>query len=556
MRIFWAFIFSLFGLLLPFHGLITVILPSQFRWWKEVLLGILLLGVIVCTVKKLMVIPSPAAAGGISKSGTNHDKYASARPPIKLGVTFIKNLKQEISTWTWPEIFAKLFLVYLMVLAFVHPEGERAWYAVRYLGMFTLVFLLTSRLLHYWPKKRQITVKEVRSWKQEVINTKLFKILNSKFQLPTSCATFPTFFDFFAHHFLAGCMLSIAFGTWLKLGNGVEVMSEFYSHTISSWVPGQTLPLWHEVAGIPRMQGTSSGPIEFSHLLLLCLALVPRLWFRDISRFFIVVVLLYGIWMSYSRAALLGAIIILISWGYEWWCIRSKTRRRGLEDKKTRRLEIESRTYYARWRKIFKRLAVAIPILLALFFAHNFYASDLNNVLHPCEGRDPQKYMDSRLHGNEEKQKFCMLQGKLNSTWNRVGTSDHITRPLQVLEETKDHTWFGRLGEIGPAARNWNLKHFNNDQALIAENVFVDIYGQTGRIGLGLVILFWLGVIFSFPGKLPVTKWWVITTNPWRMWGICLALFVVMNLATIFDMTPLSISYGILFAFLLRLRQN
>lgn len=469
MRGFWAIIFALLGLLLPVHGFVTVMLPAEFRWWKEILLAVILLGVIVIEFKHII---------------TQKHK----------GLMTI--IQDQIKSWSKPEILAKTFIVYLLFLVLFNTEPIRALYAARYLALFYFTFLIVSRLLAFWNPNRQASgfsfykaFFKDSPWRQKLCRLYYKGIDFKKLQLPS-------FFDFFAHYFLAGCMLSLAFGVWIKLGNGADVMTNFYSTTISSWVPGQAIPLWHEIGGQARMQGMASGPIEFSHLLVLCLALVPRLWFRDFSRLMITIVLLYGIWMSASRAAIVAAVLVIFFWGMAF--IQEKRAGKPALIKKKQS-------------KYFRITLIVIALLAPVLF---WFQSD--------------------------------------SLLNRAGTMDHFTRPFSAIEFGLKSPIIGSLGEIGPAARWWNLNHFNDDKALIAENIFADTFAQTGIIGVLMILWFWFFVWKNLPKRMPTAEWWKVKTKPWSMHGIFLALFFMVNFATIFDMTPISIAYGALFAFLLR----
>ncbi|PID70250.1 hypothetical protein CSB37_02595 [bacterium DOLZORAL124_38_8] len=111
---------------------------------------------------------------------------------------------------------------------------------------------------------------------------------------------------------------------------------------------------------------------------------------------------------------------------------------------------------------------------------------------------------------------------------NRAGTSDHFTRPVKALRVGLKSPVLGNLAQLGPAARMKNLQENNNDQALIAENVLVDVFAQMGLVGLCLFFLF----LYQVHKQLP---------RQYR--SVFYALFLMMNLATIFDMTPISIAY-------------
>jgi len=404
-------IFGLIGFLLPLHGGVTVFLPESFRWWKELFIAILLIIVIAHEAKKILK--------------NQHWK---------------KNIKKYFKSWTTPEILAKAFLVLGLIIWAVTPDKQTGIVALRYLMWPFVVFLIVNRLL-----------------------------LNR----PLTKDTLPNYFHHFIHWFLFGCVLSIAFGVWVQFGDGITFVQNFYSNTISSWVPGQTLPLYHEVNGVIRMQGLSSGPIEFSHLLLGALAISPLLWFRKQAKILITLTLLFGIYHSLSRAALGGALIILVfPIAFDWFnSLKQRTKKTALCS-----LGI---------------IGIALISMIFLF--------------------------------------------KNNLTDQRKSDKDHFTRPIEAIQMGIKSPFIGNLGQLGPAARAKNLTANNNDQAPIAENIFADYFAQLGVFGLIIVISFWISIFFKIPISMQGFFWAIIFTT---------------NLATIFDMTPISMSFLILFAFL------
>ncbi|HID92402.1 TPA: hypothetical protein EYP45_04775 [Candidatus Peregrinibacteria bacterium] len=274
----------------------------------------------------------------------------------------------------------------------------------------------------------------------------------------------------FSKYFIFSSVSSIAFGSWVKFGNGAEITRNFYSQTISSWVPGQTIPLWHEAGEFVRMQGASSGPIEFSHLLLVALffTLISKL--KNIYKILFSAVFLFGIWQSYSRAAILGAIIILLF--HLIYPLKDKISEIIKKNKKK----------------------VLITVLVVIFAG------------------------------------FWGIQN--TNTLERAGTLEHFTRPVEAAKFGLDNIFSNNLGKLGPAARAKNLRENNNDSAMIAENVFIDIFAQMGIIGLILYLLFFFYLAKELEPK---------------FLGIFLASLLVMNLATIFDMTPVSILFFAIF---------
>jgi len=272
--------------------------------------------------------------------------------------------------------------------------------------------------------------------------------------------------ELFAQVFIPSCLLATAFGFWITNLGGADLVQNFYSTTISSWVPGQAIPLWHEINGIARLQGASSGPIEFSHLLIAALALVPLLKRGSIQSSILVLVLVAGIGLSASRAALLGAIIILAWWG--WKALPPKISRKEVA------------------------LTGILLGILGLLFV-----------------------------------------GTQTTVLQRAGTNEHFTRPIAAFVAGTDNLIQGHIGQWGPAARGKNLAEHNSDQAPIAENVFADWWVQLGILGLA----FGLG-------------WFVAVLTGLSSYGIGfgIATIVLVNFATVFDMTPIALTWGTILA--------
>jgi hypothetical protein len=90
----------------------------------------------------------------------------------------------------------------------------------------------------------------------------------------------------------------------------------------------------------------------------------------------------------------------------------------------------------------------------------------------------------------------------------------------------------GNLGGIGPAARARNLSENNDDSAFIAENVFADYWVQMGLSGLILGIGFFIALFLE-------------TQKPQKIF--IASAFLMANMATIFDMSPISILFFIIF---------
>ena len=423
------------GFGLPWHGALTVFGPDWVRWWKEGALALLFL--LVC-------------------------------------FQGLKNVKFEILNFKWarsfiiqhsksPIFYAFLFLLWGGLLLVLSTDLHTSLVALRYLALGGFVFLLGYSL-----------------WKLPLISgkngydgaTKLFHHL---------CTSL-----------LLGVLTSSLFGLWAKFAGGYQVLSGWYSNTISSWVPGQTLPLYHEAAGFIRLQGASSGPIEYSHLAVMALwyalcaqpQLVQRQWWRLLLWGASVALLLLGIVQSGSRAAALAALILLL--GALWFRYREK-------------LNLQA------WRWSADKLVAGLLVLIVLVVMVKFTLA--RSILG-----------DISL---------------LNKNIVRISDVDHIKRPLEAFEMALDSPVTGNLGALGPAARAKNLQAYNNDQAPIAESVPFDVLAQLGVVGFLLWLLFW----GFYWGKAPPS-----------LKLLCLAFAPLMLLATIFDMTPLSISFYLVLA--------
>ncbi len=378
--------------LLPWHGAITVFLPEPFRWWKEVIL-LLLIGLVLWS------------------------EWRAAQ-------------KQKNFSFSIAEFCALGFLIFGSILVLFSNDIPTATISMRYLGLPLLIFFIWS----VW------------------------------FQNPKNKRS--EYLTLFAQIFIPSCLLATAFGFWITHLGGEMIVQDFYSTTISSWVPGQTIPLWHEINGVARLQGASSGPIEFSHLLVAALALVPFLKQKIWHRILLVIALCIGISLSASRAALFGAIIILLWWG--WNNIPTNISRKEVA------------------------LSGTLLGILGILFI-----------------------------------------GTQTNVFQRAGTSDHFSRPIAAFSEGTQNVLAGHLGEWGPAARGKNLIENNSDSAPIAENVFADWWVQLGIIGLA----FGLGWLVA-----------VLTGLEMAGLGFGIAAIILINFATVFDMTPIALAWGTILA--------
>ena len=271
-------------------------------------------------------------------------------------------------------------------------------------------------------------------------------------------------------------MLRVAIPAWEQ---GAENLASWYSATISSWVPGQTLPLYHLVGETPRLQGATSGPNALAVMLvmgLLILGTKKWSWGRFDLPFSAALsgLLFLSLWGTASRVGILLAVGLAFVWGSQQFFPR----------------KIEWQKFWAElwdpaniWRrkKIFGLFGAAIASVLVIIS---------------------------------------------NLDWDRAGTTEHFARPLATAEQITQAPLVGQLGTIGPAARWKNLQVSDNDQALIAENIFLDFGAQLGLPALGFLLL-WGALLWrdlNFRGK----TWLLLIA----LWG---------STATLWDMTPVAI---------------
>jgi len=354
------------GFLLPWHGAITVFLPDEFRWWKEVFLVIFFTLALAREIKNF-------------------------RTGKKIGISTA-------------EIVAIAFLAWLAILVAIGGFQQDQIVAARYLGLGFFTFLVFSRL------------------HRGNFDSEIFKK--------------------FAVGLVSSGVFSVFFGIWAKFFGGFEILRNFYSTAISSWVPGQKIPIFHEIDGVSRMQGGSSGPIEFSHLLVIAIFAVAFLPIARKFKFILVAILAVGVAQSASRAAIVAVMLLGI---FAW--IFSKIKKSNLKIANFSKKIVE----------IFTPKKLAIATFASIFI-------------------------------------FALILPKI---LDRTGDSDHFSRPLVAIRAGFDRPIFGNLGSFGPAARIRNLREKNDDRAPIAENVFADAFAQTGLLGLALVLAFWIAIFRS-----------------------------------------------------------
>ncbi len=342
--------------------------------------------------------------------------------------------KTRTFSFSWSEIFAFLFLIWSLILTVLSSDQATAFVAARYLSFGFFVFLILSRLLRHFSE----------SEKKEL-------------------------FQKFAITFLISCAVAVLFGTWMKYLGGFSILHEWYSPTISSWVPGQRVPIYHQAGDFIRMQGGSSGPTEFAHLLLAAFFLLPFMPLSSKWKVGLATVFLFGIFQSFTRTVTLLAVVGLVFF-----------------------------FFHQQWKKLEKYWPTIVFMFLFLLGVAWWTPSLRENFL------------------------------------LRAGSSEHLTRPWTAIRFGLSHPISGNLGKIGPSARAKNLREYNDDRALIAENIFADYFAQLGLIGVGLAIAFFVSLFFAIPRK---------------GWPFLIATLVAVNIATIFDMIPVSIVFLLLFAF-------
>jgi len=438
MQFFFKILLVFLAIFLPFHGFVSVIF-ELLRYWKELVFFVLFLVLISREILNF---------GRMFECWNKHE--------------LIKNNKSfKFIKFDKAEFFSLLFLIWSFILVLINKEFKISLLAWRYLSFGVLVYLVFSRLFKFFP---------------EIFNVKFLK---KYFLLP----------------FMITAVFAVLFGIWAKFFGGFSILENIYSGTISSWVPGQKIPIFHEVFGIARMQGGSSGPVEFGMMILIAFWIWIYFFMEelqtkksgDFSFFKILLnslvggVLLFGIYQSYSRAILGGSLIFVFN--FLWMQILAKFW-------KTFKNEFFSKSKSVKTAQILFLLIVLITSFKLLITR--------TEILEKFE----EKFIE------------------------RVGTTEHFTRPIQAFNLGFENIFIGNLGKLGPAARQQNLAINNSDYALIAENVFIDVFAQTGILGVVFYSLF-LFFVFLKTRKLARILLFVI--------------FLVANTATIFDMTPVAI---------------
>ncbi len=425
------FLIGLFAFLLPLHGGISVFFPENFRWWKEILLMVLA----VLFVLNLCL---------------NRHFWHHFRSQV-----FPFNKSFLLMPWFW----SLMFLVWGVLLVVFSQDLHTSAVAFRYLGFGFFAFVLWF----FWCKTLMKSAKNEESFGD-------------------------VFLHIFCTFFVFGVTVSVLFGGWAQFCGGFEIVSKFYASTISSWVPGQTLPLYHEAGGQIRMQGLSSGPIELAHLCLLglvCLMGLRQKWPKW-SLLCFGGVFLFGIYFTASRAVELVLLLVVL--------------------------------FLALKPFLFKYLS--IESLLFILLGLSLFLGTAKWIL-------TTEWAENNTWLNQE-------------VGARGGTMDHFTRPVEAVKSGIKTPMFGQVGQWGPAARAKNLAVNNDDKAPIAENVFADWFVQLGILGLLLGISFLVALCRQF---------WI--DQSFIGIGLISMFIIPLNLATIFDMSPISLSFFTFLALLM-----
>ncbi len=125
--------------------------------------------------------------------------------------------------------------------------------------------------------------------------------------------------------YLCSVSLSAVFGGMVLLGWVPDVVLGWWSETISSWVPGQKIPLYHAAVGCPRLQGGASGPVALATLLLVGQWCVHSLGWRGWRWGVGQGVLLGLIGLSLTRSVLGLSVVCLAGWAWQAGWVRGRT---------------------------------------------------------------------------------------------------------------------------------------------------------------------------------------------------------------------------------------
>ncbi len=398
-----------------------------------------------------------------------------------------KKLNTNVINILKKNLFGILFLFWGIILVFISENIKDSAIAVRYLGFGIFLYLIVDNLFILYGK------------------------------------SFGHVLQKFCTYFLLGSFISVLFGFWIQFGNGISFVQNFYSKIISSWVPGQNIPIYHETSnGLMRMQGLSSGPVEFGHLMLMALfmSLFYRFGFLRVYffRYLAISLFLGAVYHSGSRSAILGAGIFLGFYILSY-VLKKKSPKsplsRGLEGKSKKNQVLEKKGITGGNKKnISDVILISSKITLLLLLS-------LMGL----------KYLVVKTDFIENLEKHEVIIN-ISDKFLRMGDSDHFTRPMEAFEKGQENIFWGNLGDLGPAKRASNLEKFNDDKALIAENVFVDIFAQMGILGILFYVLFFLVLWFKF-----------LSHKNYKMLLFLSVFLLLMNFATLFDMTPLALSF-------------
>ena len=267
-------------------------------------------------------------------------------------------------------------------------------------------------------------------------------------------------YKYYINSFMIGIIISALFGLWTLYFDGFSYLSPLYSNTISSWVPYSTLPLYHKTGDFIRIQGLSSGPVEYAHLLLMGIYIVVQSTLKRYYSIPLIALLLISITLSHTRAVYIGTLLLAFLYMYN--------------------------TYKMRISTVFMSVISVIMVLSIMSIVY--------------------------------------------LTRYRSGTLEHIKRPLEGIEMMMNSGFIGDIGSIGSAQRMRNMAINNDDKAFITENVWIDYGVQIGIIGMLLMLVYWIILYYESRNILIIV------------------MFIMTQMATIFDMTPISIAFGMIVA--------
>ena len=117
--------------------------------------------------------------------------------------------------------------------------------------------------------------------------------------------------------------------------------------------------------------------------------------------------------------------------------------------------------------------------------------------------------------------------------FSRVGTEEHLKNPMSAISLGFRKPLLGNLAQVGAGAKIKNFRENNDDSALLPENIYAEILAQMGFLGLLFFVLF---MVFLFKNSSKSGKFFVLCS------------VFLGSLTSLFDMTPITISFFIVYA--------